>query len=233
MTKLILLGLLISLVNSDVKPENNAPEVVITEPSQSQGFSWNTTIRYNIRIDDKEDGKSEYDEINANEVILEAAYLPDDASAKTFVANKKHGKENRGLTTIRTSDCFNCHASKSKLIGPSFEMIAQKYKKDESSIERLKNHIINGSTGAWGTASMPAHKALDPNDATAIVHWIFKTGAAPDLAFYPGIQGAFKTEKKPGAQVLVLTASYRDHGDNNSSDNTMYGQHSIYLKAIN
>jgi cytochrome c len=217
--------------------ENTPPEVVIVKPLQNDHFLWNTIIQYNIRITDKEDGNSEYDEINAKEVLLEVCYLPDAASAKIYTDKKRNGHENIGLTMIKRSDCFTCHATKSKLIGPSFELIAKKYKMTSNSVERLTKNIINGSTGTWGTTVMPGHKAIKPDDARQMVKWILNIGATPNVTFYPGIEGAFKTEKRPGMgsakMVMVLTASYTDHGDKESLQNNQYGQYSIWLKPAN
>jgi cytochrome c len=228
--------LITSFIIPAITVENNPPDVLITEPSQNDRFSWNAVIRYNIRVKDKEDGDSEFEEIKANEVLLEARYLADEASARKYIDKKRNEKENRGLTMIGRSDCFSCHASKSKLIGPSFEMISAKYKSGNGSVERLTKSIINGSSGTWGNAVMPAHPAIGASDAKEIVEWILKNGATPGLAYYPGLQGAFKTDQMPdtGApmKVLVLTASYMDHGDADSLQNSRYGQHSITIKSI-
>lgn len=233
-------ALAVCLVTSFIRPaigvKNNPPEVLITEPSQNDRFSWNAVISYNIRVKDKEDGDSEFEEIKANEVLLEARYLADEASARKYIDKKTNEKENRGLTMIVRSDCFSCHASKSKLIGPSFEMISTKYRSVDGSVEQLTKSIINGSSGTWGTATMPAHSAIGASDAKEIVGWIIKNGAASDLAYYPGLQGAFKTDQKlakdAAMKVLVLTASYTDHGDADSPQNSRYGQHSITLKSV-
>ena len=229
--------LMTSFVSRGKKLENNPPEVVIDKPAQNDRFSWNTIIPYNIRITDKEDGKSEYDEINAKEVLLEVCYLPDAAGAKIYTDKKRNEKENSGLTMMIRSDCFTCHASKSKLIGPSFELIAKKYKMINSSVERLTKNIINGSKGTWGTTAMPAHKASKVDDVRQMVKWILSDGANPDITLYPGMEGAFKTDKKPAngsaKMVMVLTASYTDHGDKDSMQNNKYGQYSISLKPVN
>ena len=229
--------LITSFVNPDRKLQNFPPEVVIVRPSQNDRFFWNAMIQYNIGISDKEDGKSEYDEINAKEVLLEVCYLPDAASAKIYTDKKRNSKENSGLTMIRRSDCFTCHASKSKLIGPSFEMIANKYKKSDSSVDRLTKNVINGSTGIWGNIPMPAHKALQGADVKQMVRWILNNGAIPNLTFYPGMEGAFKTDKKSvnrsAKTVMLLTASYTDHGDKDSMQNKQYGQHCILLNCAN
>ena len=71
------------------KLENSPPEVVIIKPTPNDRFFWNTIIQYNIRVTDKENGKSEYDEINAREVLLEVSYWPDAASAKSYTDRKK------------------------------------------------------------------------------------------------------------------------------------------------
>jgi len=229
--------LITSFVDPGKKLENVPPEVVIVKPLQNDRFFWNTMIQYNIRVTDKEDGKSEYDEINAKEVLLEVCYLQDAGSAKIYTDKKRNGKENNGLTMIRRSDCFTCHASKTKLIGPSFELIAKKYMTTNSSVERLTKNIINGSTGIWASAAMPAHKAIRVNDVRQMVKWILSNGAIPNITFYPGMEGAFKTDKKPAngstKMLMVLTASYIDHGDKDSMQNNKYGQYSILLKPAN
>jgi cytochrome c len=236
-----LLAIAYCLITSFVYPvkknDNLPPEVVIVKPSQNEQFSWNTIIRYNINVSDKEDGKSEYDEINAKEVLLEVCYLPDAATAKKYIDKKKNGNEHRGLSIIRRSDCFTCHASKSKLIGPSFELIAKRYKLNSVSVERLTKNVVNGSKGLWGSTVMPAHKAIRPNEVKKMVAWILTNGANPNLTFYPGMEGAFKTMEKPvnrsTKKVMVLTASYTDHGDKDSMQNRKYGQHSILLNCAN
>lgn len=229
--------LIASFVYPVKKAENNPPEVVIIKPAQNDRFSWNTIINYTITVTDKEDGKSEFDEINGKEVLLEVCYLPDAASAKIYTDKKRNEKQNSGLAMILKSDCFTCHTSKSKLIGPSFELIAKKYKMNHIAVEKLTKSIMRGSTGTWGTTAMPAHNDIRPNDVKQMVGWILKNGATPNIAFYPGLEGTFKPDKKLVAgsakTVIVLTASYTDHGDKALLQNNKYGQQSLSLKAAN
>ena len=105
-----------------------------------------------------------------------------------------------------------------------------------NSIERLTKNIINGSSGTWGSTAMPAHNDIKVNDAKQIVKWILSNGAVPNITFYPGIEGAFKTSKPHNGSakmVMVLTASYTDHGDKDSMQNNKYGQYSVLLKPDN
>ncbi len=218
--------------------ENSPPKITITSPLNDDRFAWNATIRYNIKITDKEDGSSEYDEINAKEVLLEVCYLKDASKVKNYLASKANMvKEDKGLTLLRNSDCFTCHASKNKLIGPSFELIAKRYPINNNSLERLTKKVMNGSTGIWGQVAMPAHPAMKKDEVREMISWILTNNSNPNISFYPGIEGAFrtkeKTAKETGKEVLVLTASYTDHGEKTSTQNKKYGQHSILLKAAN
>jgi cytochrome c len=215
---------------------NTPPKVYITNPAAEVKFRWDEVVRYNIKIDDAEDGKSEYEEINANEVMMEVSYFNTPGKAKAYMAEKaKAVGEPAGLTLLKSADCFSCHVSKGKLIGPSFELIAKKYKSDKATIERLASHVINGSAGVWGTLPMPPHPTMTKTAVSEIVNWILTKNNNPDITFYPGVEGSFRTKQKPVNQsvqsVIVLTASYLDHGEKDSKQNRKYGQHSILLQA--
>lgn len=140
-----------SFAYREKKIENSPPKIAITSPLNDDHFSWNAPIRYSIKIADKEDGSSEYDEINAKEVLLEVCYLKDAFNAKNYLESKANMvKENKGLTLLRNSDCFTCHASKNKLIGPSFELIAKRYPFNKYSLDHLTKNVMSGTKGTWG-----------------------------------------------------------------------------------
>ena len=230
------------LITSFVYPkkniENNSPKVIITSPKNEDQFSWNSIIRYSIKITDNEDGLSEYNEINGKEVLLEVCYLLDASKVKKYLSDKeKINKEYIGLTMLKNSDCFTCHASKNKLIGPSFELIAKRHPFNKASIDRLTKNVINGSMGIWGKAPMPAHKTMKAGEVGQMISWILEKNSNPNITFYPGIEGAFRTKEKPanynGKGVIILTAGYTDHGEKGSMQNKKYGQHSIVLKNSN
>lgn len=225
-----------SFAYREKKNENSPPKITITSPLNDDSFSWNATIRYSIKITDNEDGSSEYDEINAKEVLLEVCYLKDASKAKSYLAGKANiVKENKGLTLLRSSDCFTCHASKNKLIGPSFELIAKRYPFNKYSLERLTKKVTNGSMGIWGNVAMPAHPAMKAEEVREIIRWILTNNSNPNISFYPGLEGAFRAKERAanatGKEVLVITASYNDHGEKNTAQNKKYGQHSVLLKA--
>lgn len=73
---------------------------------------------------------------------------------------------------IQNSDCLTCHALKTKLVGPSFFEIAEKYGKDSKEKETLVAHIIKGSSGVWGQIQMQAHPNLDEQSAKKMLDYI-------------------------------------------------------------
>ena len=222
--------------------ENSAPKVTITSPAQNSAFQWNSIVPYAIRISDKEDGNSEYNEIPANEVLLMVAYLPDSTHLKNYLSDRS--KANREvLLWMSTSTCFNCHAAKAKLIGPSFEQIALRYANNTATVDSLAKKIITGSSGSWGDLNlkMPPHPDLKIDKVREIVHWILKNSSDPDQNYFVGTEGAFRTKQKReedhGTGVYVLTATYADHGVKGSppSDGVIragsrQGQHIVVLK---
>ena len=198
--------------------ENSAPKVTITSPAQHSAFQWNSIVPYAIRVSDKEDGNSEYNEIPANEVLLMVAYLPDSTHVKKYLSDRSK-TDREVLLWMGTSTCFNCHAAKAKLIGPSFEQIAQRYTNNSTTVDSLAKKIITGSSGTWGdlkNLKMPPHPDLKIDQVREIVRWILKNSLDPDQSYFVGIEGAFRTKEKPtrepGKGIYILTASYTDHG---------------------
>src|SRR5690625_7422844 len=53
-----------------------------------------------------------------------------------------------GLALIEGSDCRTCHQNDTRVIGPSYKEVAEKY--SEEDIDVLVSHIIDGSVGIWG-----------------------------------------------------------------------------------
>ena len=214
--------------------ENQAPVVKIILPANGGKFQWNSIIQYKISVNDSEDGNSEYDEIPSNEVILKVTYLPDSSSARKYLAEEARLKSDPpGLALIKISICFTCHLSKDKLIGPSFDRIANRYKRGATTIESLAQKVIKGSNGVWGNTAMPANPELKMESAKKMVSWILENNINPDTYFLTGIVGAFKTKERPlkGGEsgMYVLTASYEDHGINGLPQTKKRGQHSIVL----
>lgn len=215
--------------------ENKSPKVTITAPLAGAGFKWDTVIPYAISVSDAEDGNSDYDEISNNEVLLTVKYLPDSSSLKKYLLESST-QSYEPLIRMATSTCLNCHASGSKLIGPSFDLIAQRYPYNVQTIDALSKKVFGGSAGTWSDIPMPPHPQLKIDEIKEMVKWILKNGAAPDRQFVAGTAGAFRTRQRSGdtsgKSIYVLTATYTDHGSKAGTEGSSrkLGRHTVVLR---
>ena len=221
--------------------ENSQPKVTIVTPSTNSKLHWNSVIPYSIRVSDAEDGNSEYNEISNNEVLLVIKYLPDSTQVKKYLLDRSK-MNHQPLLWMSTSTCFACHAARTKLIGPSFDLVAQRYRGQAGVVDSLAKKIIKGSTGTWGDLKMPPHPDLKIEQVREIVRWILTNNDDPYQNYIAGIEGAFRTKERPAGDakgVYILTASYTDHGimetplsDGINRQGTKVGQQTIVLKDI-
>ncbi len=70
------------------------------------------------------------------------------------------------------SNCLACHNIDKKVLGPSFQDIAAKYKDDDSAAEMLVDKVKNGGKGNWGEVPMPPNPMLSDEDAATLVEWV-------------------------------------------------------------
>ena len=76
------------------------------------------------------------------------------------------------MSIARKNACMGCHAVDRKLVGPSFQQIAAKYKGDAQAPARLETKVRNGGSGVWGVLPMPSHPSMDGADIRKVVGWI-------------------------------------------------------------
>jgi cytochrome c len=87
-----------------------------------------------------------------------------------LIANKEELEI--GQQMISKSDCFTCHSSARKSVGPAFQEIANRYILTQTNIDRLSKKIINGGSGEWGRIFMTPHPDLSQNDAEIVVKYV-------------------------------------------------------------
>ena len=85
----------------------------------------------------------------------------DEADSKAFVIAKQNA-------------CLGCHNVNKKIVGPSFQSIAQKYKNDSGAQSFLKNKIAKGGSGSWGVVPMPANAKLSDSELSLLASWILR-----------------------------------------------------------
>jgi cytochrome c len=68
--------------------------------------------------------------------------------------------------------CDACHRVERKLVGPSFQEIAARYRGQEAMVEPLAQKIRHGGSGAWGVTPMTANKHVSEAEARELARWV-------------------------------------------------------------
>jgi len=72
-------------------------------------------------------------------------------------------------------NCLACHATDKKLVGPSYQEVAAKYKGQKDAEAKLVAKVKNGGAGAWGQVPMPPNASVPEADIKALVKWVLST----------------------------------------------------------
>lgn len=72
----------------------------------------------------------------------------------------------------RSKNCIACHHAERRMIGPAFNLIAQRYANDSSAAGALADRIISGGSGNWGQMPMPPQSNLSREEAETLARWI-------------------------------------------------------------
>ncbi len=72
--------------------------------------------------------------------------------------------------------CLNCHTRDHKVLGPSYNDVAAKYKGQAGIEPKLIDKVRKGGVGVWGQIPMPPNDPSKINDADlkAVVEWVLK-----------------------------------------------------------
>lgn len=76
---------------------------------------------------------------------------------------------------LAAHNCTACHTLGSKLVGPAWRDIAQKYRGKEGVIDALRRKIKLGGAGAWGSIPMPPQTTPSDGEIDGLLHWILET----------------------------------------------------------
>lgn len=82
------------------------------------------------------------------------------------------GQYAKGEKLIAGSDCLACHKVDQKVVGPSYEEVAEKYEFNDKNVTYLAGKIIQGGSGVWGQIPMPPHPNMSENDAKEMSRYI-------------------------------------------------------------
>ncbi|WP_353571158.1 c-type cytochrome [Candidatus Albibeggiatoa sp. nov. BB20] len=89
-------------------------------------------------------------------------------------------EDQRIISLIKDSGyaCLGCHQIDTKLVGPSYREVGQKYQADGNAAAILADKIKAGGSGTWGAIPMPPNPTVSDEHMTDIVAWVLGLGAA-------------------------------------------------------
>ena len=75
------------------------------------------------------------------------------------------------IALFEKNDCKSCHKIETKLTGPAYQDVANKYfpQIKDGVITTLSEKVIKGGNRNWGFAMMTGHPNLSPDDAQKMV----------------------------------------------------------------
>lgn len=85
----------------------------------------------------------------------------------------------QGEALISYSDCYTCHKTDTRSVGPPFKAIAKRYPANGAYIEMLAQKIMLGGSGIWGSAAMIPHPDISREDAKLMAHYILSLKIKP------------------------------------------------------
>ncbi|MCF0065770.1 PQQ-dependent sugar dehydrogenase [Dyadobacter chenwenxiniae] len=203
----------------EIKAGNEPPvvEFKITKGNSTFYFP-GKSIDYEVRVSDKEDGSLANKKIAPSQVSVSTNYLSEGFNL-TRIAQKQMSVDASAqyataISLINNGDCKACHAIKEKVLGPSFTAISAKYKGDPTAVAGLSKKILNGGSGVWGDAFMPAHPTMAESDVKGIVRYIMSLSDAPKPAKTLPVKGTYTTAVPKGDTEgsFIFRAAYADRG---------------------
>jgi len=191
---------------------NSIPEMEIEVAGNSSFFWPGEKLDYSVRVKDKEDG-----EIDPASITVSLDYLEGEDLVQIEQGHQVAGQSTAfaiGKSLIGKSDCAGCHAVNEKSIGPSYQQVADRYRKDPEAVSYLTGKIIAGGGGVWGEQNMAAHPDLSEADAGQMAEYILSlAGPAPDVKSRPAKAVVALNQHKPDVPGrYYLQASYTDQG---------------------
>lgn len=77
------------------------------------------------------------------------------------------------LELAKAKNCMTCHAEAKKLVGPSYNDVAAKYRGQKDATAMLTAKVKRGGSGVWGPIPMPPNMVSDA-EAKTLVEWVLK-----------------------------------------------------------
>jgi cytochrome c len=173
-------------------------------------------LTYDVRVSDSEDGQLDRG-IDPRAVTVSIDYLEGEDLVQIERGHQVAGQNTAfsiGRELIAASDCAGCHMEQEASIGPSYQAVADRYRRDAQATDYLAGKIINGGHGVWGEQNMSAHPDLPEGDARQMADYILSLAGPPPNAESRPARGRIvldqHREGTPGR--YYVQASYTDRG---------------------
>ena len=100
--------------------------------------------------------------------------LASTVAAAALVATSAHAAlDNAAAEALMKKDgCAACHSVDKKIVGPSYQEVAAKYKGDAGAAAKLMKKVKDGGSGVWGPVPMPPNTTTSDADIKNLVDWI-------------------------------------------------------------
>ncbi|WP_227105249.1 c-type cytochrome [Chromobacterium rhizoryzae] len=72
---------------------------------------------------------------------------------------------------LKQHNCLACHALDAKLVGPSYQQVAAKYKGQDAAL-KLMDKVKKGGSGSFGPVPMSPNPQVPDAELKAMVQWI-------------------------------------------------------------
>lgn len=204
----------------DISAGNAVPVVNFNFTKGNSSFFFpGSTINYAVSVSDKEDGSLANKRIQPSQVSVSIDYLSEGYDLTVVAQNQNRqdaGAQFAGAKAlIKKSDCNACHMIDTKSLGPAFTEVALKYKGDKTAEDKLTQKVINGGSGVWGDAMMPAHTAMSTAEVNSIVKYVLSLSEKKAAPKNLPVTGSYTTNEQPGQTnkgSFIFRAAYKDKG---------------------
>lgn len=211
----------INTQSMEITAGNEPPVLSLEMPKSNKSFYIaNKPFNYDIKVSDKEDG-SLGKGIDPENVAVNIDYLAEGFDKNIIAMGHRTADASvafaAGKKLIQGSDCMACHSVDKKSIGPTYRDVANKYKGDNSALEKLTKKVIAGGSGVWGETAMAGHPQLSTADASEMVKYILNIANEKPKAKSLPVSGSY-VAKAPASDknkgVYIVRAAYEDQGGN-------------------
>lgn len=197
---------------------NRPPEVSVAVEGNETFYFPGEAIRYDVVVEDPEEGSLTSGVVDAEQVSLTIDYAAADFDLSVFNNLRADTDPVAAAFPVAAAmmvkgKCQSCHLPTAKLVGPSFQEVAQKYQHDPEAEEILVQKIISGGVGVWGPVPMPPNHSINETEAAAILKYVFSLSDSG--ANRKPLSGEYVARVPEGGEggSFILRAVYRDQGD--------------------